>query len=627
MSPLRAHPGRALLVVAGVAATTAMLVGVVGGSLVAQDRTLQRAVAALPDDQRTFRIDSFGLPIGVGYGAVDRQARSALTQLTPRSPYVVASFTSLIVAGELVRLAGVDDLRQVARLVAGRWPRECRPARCEVVQVGRRGRPELSEGGIHLVVVGVASVPDRALFGGSLSTASTEAQPQHPVLLLAAGAASFERLPAFVDFYRVYSWIAPLAPRQFHIWQVSSLLERESRVQAVLAKGEASSQLTAPDQALLGARQQAQVAGQRIVLVGGELSALLLGCAFVAATGLRRGVQNEARRLSQRGARRWQLWLALATEVASMTSTGALAGLGLALVAVLALARAAGLPVGAVLGHSLITPLAVSLVAGVWLASTLLIVVTHASPARPPTRRLRLVDIAALGAAVAALIGLTSANASAQTLSSSTSDRVLFALLPGLICFAAAVVAGRLLGPVMRLGERAARRTPAAFHLALLALARAPARTLATVGFVIVSVGLALFAASYASTLAQGARDEAAYAVPLDFTLSEGPQLVTPSTRRRCAATTAWRRGSAPTRCCAGPPTSPGPASRCCRRRCWDWRRPRSHVCTGGRTSRPCRPRRSRVGWAPTAPPPSAACPCRAGRGSCAWRCACAACP
>src|SRR5262249_24010515 len=60
------------------------------------------------------------------------------------------------------------------------------------------------------------------------------------------------------------------------------------------------------------------------------------------------------------------------------------------------------------------------------------------------------------------------------------------------------------------------------------ALARAPARTVATVGFLIVSIGLGLFAASYRATLEDGDRDEAAYAVPLDYTLSEGPRLVLP---------------------------------------------------------------------------------------------------
>ncbi len=40
----------------------------------------------------------------------------------------------------------------------------------------------------------------------------------------------------------------------------------------------------------------------------------------------------------------------------------------------------------------------------------------------------------------------------------SSRSRLLYTLLPGLVCFVAAVAAGRLLGPVMRLGERWTRR-------------------------------------------------------------------------------------------------------------------------------------------------------------------------
>jgi hypothetical protein len=69
---------------------------------------------------------------------------------------------------------------------------------------------------------------------------------------------------------------------------------------------------------------------------------------------------------------------------------------------------------------------------------------------------------------------------------------------------------------------------PLAFRLAALALARAPARTAATAGFLIVGIGLALFASSYRATLQAGAQDEADFAVPLDYTLSEGNQLLLP---------------------------------------------------------------------------------------------------
>ncbi len=537
---LRARPGRALLVVAGVAAATAALAGVVGGSLVAKDRTLQRALALLPASERSFRVDSFGVPVGSSYAEANRRVRAALARLTPQSPYALTSFRTLTVDGELVRLAGIDNLPRVAQLVSGRWPRVCRPDRCEVVQVGSGGSRALDEPGIHLVRVGTVQVPDRNVFGDSLTTTSPVAQARRPVLLLGNGAAEFEQLAGFVGLFRTYSWITPIDSTALQIWQVRSLLARESGVQALLARDGDTFALTGPDAAFLAALAQGHVAAQRMVLVGGELSALLLGFALVAAIGLRRGVWNESRRLAQRGARRSQVWLAVATEVGSMALVGAVAGLLAGVLAVIVIAGAAGLPAGAVLEHSIVSVAGLLIAAGAWAVATIAIVVAVSAPER--RRRaggVRMLDVAALGAAIAVVIGLSTGKASAGTLSG---DRLLYVLLPGLICFVAAVAAGRLLGPAMRLGERSTRRAAAAVHLAFLALARAPARTVATVGFLLVSIGLALFAVSYRATLADGARDEAAFAVPLDFTLTEGSQLVLPlqnltgaALRRACA--------------------------------------------------------------------------------------------
>ena len=141
----------------------------------------------------------------------------------------------------------------------------------------------------------------------------------------------------------------------------------------------------------------------------------------------------------------------------------------------------------------------------------------------------------------------------------------------------------------MRLGERWTRGAPAALHLAFLALARAPARTVATAGFLIVSIGLALFAASYRATLDDGARDEAAFAVPLDFTLTEGTQLVLPLDAAPLAATTRSRRASRAYPVLRQTATSPGPERRCSHRPSSASRRRRSRSSTGARTSRASR--------------------------------------
>jgi hypothetical protein len=516
-----------VLVALGLAAASALGVGVFAGSLIAQDKLVQQSVASLPAAQRTYRVDSFGLPTGMSYGAADRLARSALARLSPAQPLVITSFRTLVVGGELVRLAGVDNLSHLIRLISGRLPRTCTADRCEVVQIGQGGAAVLSASGIRLVRVGYARVLDRGAFGESLSTSSSVAQPERPSLLLAAGAASFERLAAFQELYRTYSWIVPLQSSELHIWQVSSIIDRESQIQDDLAAKGDTFQFTGPDSSLLGAQQQAGVAQSRMLLVGGEIAAVLLGFAFVAATGLRRGAANETRRLYQRGARRSQVWLALTAEVGCMTLAGMALGVALGIAAVAAAGGAGGYPGFAIVDHSLWSFRAAGVALAVWLVSSTLIVAVVASRERRRSR-VRFIDIAALGAAGSVGLGLASRSSGTAAVSSPAADRLLFALLPGLTCFVAAVVASRLLIPAMRLGERATRSSSATLRLAFVALARAPARTVATVGFLIVSIGLALFASSYRATLQAGSRDEAAYAVPLDFTLTEGPRLILP---------------------------------------------------------------------------------------------------
>ena len=323
-----------------------------------------------------------------------------------------------------------------------------------------------------------------------------------------------------------------------HVWQISGLLARESRAQAALGRYGDLFVLNGPDSALLDARAKGRVAAERMVLIGGEVSALMLGFALVCAIGLRRGLAGERRRLLQRGARRLQLWLALGAEVTALTLAGAVVGIAGGAVAVVLLARRAGIPGGAALGHSLGTPLGSLLVLAAWLAATAAVLgAAHLRDNEARRGRVRLVDVAALGALVAVGLGLARGGLDASAASSGNATLLL--LLPGLICFVAAVAAARLLGPAMRSSERLSRSGPLPARLALLALARAPSRTVATAAFLLVSLGLALFAAGYRSTLEQGARDEAAYAVPLDFSLTEGSRLVLPLD---AAPTTAYTR-------------------------------------------------------------------------------------
>src|SRR5690349_16831071 len=113
---LRGQPGRALVVAGGIGAAVAMLVAVIGGSLAARDRAVQKSVAELPVSQRAFRVDLFNLPPGQDYRAADTTARRSLGRLTTARPLRGTFLRELRVGGGLVQLAGVDGLDRIVRL-------------------------------------------------------------------------------------------------------------------------------------------------------------------------------------------------------------------------------------------------------------------------------------------------------------------------------------------------------------------------------------------------------------------------------------------------------------------------------------------------------------------------------
>jgi hypothetical protein len=517
---LRARSGRALIVVAGIAGATTMLVAVLGGGLVAQDRAVRNALAALPAGDRAFRVDAFGLPPGESYATADRRVRAVLGRLTSRPPVAATFYRQVEIGGPLVRLSGLDGLAGLVRLQSGRLPRGCTPARCEVLQLGPGTRREWRQDGIDLVRVGVATVPDAALFGPWLA-------PGLGTRLLASGADAFDRIPLLDGFYGVHSWIASIPPAQTHVWQIGGILARESRAQAALAAQGDVFELSGPDSSLLAARDTDHVAGQRLSLIGGELGVLLLGFALVAAVGLRRGIAAERRRLVQRGATTWQVLLGLGAEVGTIALAGVAAGLAGGAAAVAILARATGTPTGSVLAHGPGTRHGIVLIAALWAGATVALLAVASRGPDAPTRRVRVIDVLAVAAAAVAAAGFARGGLDASALATGNEATFLL-LLPGLVCFAAAVAVARLLGPAMRAAERLARGGPLSLRLALLALARAPAGTAATAAFLVVALGLALFASAYRATLDRGARDQAAFAVPLDFSVTEGQRLVTP---------------------------------------------------------------------------------------------------
>jgi hypothetical protein len=101
-------------------------------------------------------------------------------------------------------------------------------------------------------------------------------------------------------------------------------------------------------------------------------------------------------------------------------------------------------------------------------------------------------------------------------------------VLPGLVAFAAAIGASRLLPAV---GRVIARRGTSVARLAGVSVVRTPGAAGIAAAFLALAVGLAILAESYRSTLQTGEHDQAAFSVPADVVVREDLRSLVPVLR------------------------------------------------------------------------------------------------
>jgi hypothetical protein len=527
-SRLRHGPGRALLLGLGVAAAAGALAIVLGGSLVAQDVSAGRALDAVPQSKRAVAITyaDLGLPRnGVTRQDIEPLVRRSLADLVSGQPVRAVQFKLLRIGADLTNLAAVDDVSRWVRLTSGRYPQECTPARCEIVQLGGKGEIA-SAPGLRFVKVGEGVLTSQLPFGqlpGAKATQLGESSGgAEAPFLVAEGFDELSALPALQSLYRTYSWAVPVEPRSIHPWQIDDFEARAARAASTLRARSLFLDLSAPVAELAAARETGQVAGRRLLLVGGQVAALLLAFAVLAAVGMRREVEAAEDRLTWFGGRRWQVHLVTVAETAAVALLGAALGWALGSLATAVLADHAGSPAGAVLRHSALAGPGLAAAVGLALAAALVLVVVLSVPGLSlGGRTFTPLDAAALGALLAIGLAFARGDADARALGQGGGTGTLLLLLPGLVTFVVAVAAARLLVPGLRLLERLARGSRIHVRLAALSLARNPARAAVAVTFLVASLGLGLFAIVYRSTLDEGLSEQAAYAVPRDFTVRE----------------------------------------------------------------------------------------------------------
>lgn len=525
---LARRTGASFLVAAGIAAGAAVVFGVQAGTTVAQDRAVGQAVERIPEGSRSLRAVWFGVP-----GQADepqpvlaRRARAALAQAGAGAATGLVLLRESTLAGTFAGLGGVEGLGRFVELRSGRLPARCEPQRCEVLRLrgeGRLPRPD----GLRLVEVGEAALVSRVLFGDflaptdnalgdamvspSLQRAAGYHRPPPAPLFLAEGVDAIAGAPALSAVYRSYAWVAPLEPGTPRLWEVDAFARGVERARSELQARTRAFDVVAPVEELREAQAAAREAGHRLALVGGQAAALLFAFAVLAALAGRRDAEAARRRLRLYGARRWQLVLLTLAEAAAVAVAGVAVGFGLGVAAGALAADRAGSPVLDVLRQSVLSDRGLALAAAVAAASAAILATSlAAAPARG--WRLRVTPLDALALAALLLVA-------AAVWGGVRGDLVL--VVPALAAFTAAVVVARLLPPALRGLERLARRRALSLRLAALSLARAPGHAVVATAFLVVSFGLALFAEGYRATLAQSARDAAAFAVPRDYLLRQ----------------------------------------------------------------------------------------------------------
>ncbi len=528
----------ALLAGAGVAAGAAMLATVLAGTVVARDESIGRAVDEIPAAQRAVRAAWFGLPaLDEDHRALEETATQALARVVPVEPTAFVLFRESTIAGTFLGLGAVDGLADWVTLRSGRLPRTCEPDLCEVVRL--RGRGNIPNApGLRLVEVGTAVVSSPVLFGDFIAPTENEQsraalspiyqelaryhRPEPPPLVLAEGIGGLTASPELDTVYRSYSWVVPLGPGTVRAWEIDRLAGDVARARSELQTASSSFELTAPVEELRSAAEASDVAGRRLLLVGGESAALLFAFAVLAAVSMRRDTEAARRRLTWFGARRWQLSLFTGMEAMVIALGGTVLGWALGTLAGAAVASRAGAPVSEVLAHSTLSRTGILAAVGVALALALvLLAALRAKPVALGGRSFSALDAAALGALAVVVLTLVRGDLDQEELAAESGASVALVLLPGLVTFVAAVACARLLRPGLLLLERATRGRSVSLRLAALSLARHPGHAAVAAAFLLVSVGLAVFAESYRSTLARGQQEQAAFAVPLDFTLRE----------------------------------------------------------------------------------------------------------
>ncbi|HEY4333171.1 MAG TPA: hypothetical protein VGM78_11400 [Ilumatobacteraceae bacterium] len=494
--------------------------------IIAGDATLQRTLAAVPIGQRsvTVAVTLDGLS-STDLSTINSQVRASL-----RAPELGPSRTELAYQtlaasdGSLFRMAGIDGLAQHVRLIDGRLPQSCAPARCEVVIAGSTPaialQPELG-----LVVVGHVALTDDSLLAGNFAPNSDT------TVLLADGVSAAGAVKSLELIGRSVGWVSPIDPTAMHVKDIDHLLSAAAEITNEPIQG--SPTVVLPRDELLDAKARGATASHRVALAAAQGVVLLGAFVLLAAASARR--QHRAARdlLRQRGAGRATANVFTVCEAAWPVVIGLVLGLPLGIAATAELADHWGFSTGSLVS-TVLHRSASTVVGGALLLLIATAIVMAAAPTRTagaPARRpwWRPSPIDGLGIAALCMAALATSRGSATPSTLVSSGDPLIALLPLLASIVVAWIAVRVAPPFIAACARVLRGRAPLTRTALDEVSRRPVVPLVTAGFLAAATMLGIFSLGYRATLAAGAHDQAAFEVPYDFSLAYGPALVRPS--------------------------------------------------------------------------------------------------
>ena len=509
----RRRKSAAALVGLAVAGSVVVLGSLFGIGIVTEDLATRRALSDLSPADRTISIHRSTMD-GFRDAEDDLTAREALRPVLDLTDPILA-IRMYQPAAEWFRVLALDDVGPWVDVTKGRLPAPCAMgSTCEVLRMG----PELPNGiadvgtvvelaGTRLEIVGIAqAAPDLPIQVPQLDA---------PILVIGGRSAIVES-PALVEVARTNYWFAPIDAAAAHSWTLAGLAERVDAVDRALGQASASFLFSTPEVTLRTVHQRTEVALGRLVFISSLIVGVLLAFAAFAAAIERADVGLEDRRLRAAGASRAARFAFIAGEALVPAVAGTIVGEIGAALAIGALAASQALPVATVVGLALLQPTGIALT----LALVGLAIVATMLGIHPATGRLlqpRVVIAAVLPAGLILAWQRISAGPVDPARLAAEATSPASVLLPGALGLSVILGSLVLLPPILRWVARRTRRAPIGIRLATISVAREPLRPAAVMTLLAFSVGAVVFGQTYATTLRQGAVDQAAFAAGMDL--------------------------------------------------------------------------------------------------------------